>query len=52
MADEIIKLIEYITNNGVFKGAIIAYGLFALLVIAIVIGVFIFVFKQFKRLRK
>lgn len=52
MANEIIKLIEYITNNDIFKGIAIIYCVFALIVFALVIGVFLFVFKQFKRMSK
>lgn len=52
MANEIVKLIEYITNSGVFKGIAIVYCVFALIVFALVIGVFLFAFKQIKRMRK
>ena len=52
MANEIIKLIEYITNSNVTKGIAIIYCVFALIVFALAISVFVFVFKQFKRMSK
>ena len=51
MAEEIVKLIEYITNSGLFKGAVIAYSIFAIIVLALVITVFVITFKQIKRHR-
>ena len=40
MADEIIKLIEYITGNPLVQGAAIAYMIFGAIVLAMVIAVF------------
>lgn len=49
MANEIIKLLEYITNSGLFKGVVIGYIILALLVIALVIGVFVFALKNIRK---
>ncbi len=51
MADEIIKLIEYITNNGTFQGMLIAYGVISLLVIAGVITVTVITLKSILKIK-
>lgn len=52
MADEIIKLFEYITGNPVVHGValvyVIAYALVALLAGVMLLGVFVTVIKQFE----
>lgn len=51
MTNEIIELIEYITNSGLFKGAVIAYSIFAVVVLALVVSVFVITFKTMKNHR-
>lgn len=46
MADEIIKLIEYVTSNPFFQGAVIGYAVIAFLIFALVVCVFIVAFKR------
>jgi hypothetical protein len=52
MADEIIKLIEYIAGNPVVQGAVIAYIIFGAMVVLIAVAVFVFVFRSIIRRRK
>ena len=52
MAEEIIKLIEYITGNPVFQGAIIAYIIFGAIVVSIVIAVFVITLRSILNARK
>lgn len=53
MANEIIKLLEYITGNPLVQGValvyVIIYALVALLAGVIIIGTFITVIKRFRR---
>lgn len=55
MADEIIKLFEYITGNPVVQGVALAYVIVsvlgALATGAVVIGTAIIIIKQFKKMR-
>lgn len=52
MVNEIIKLIEYITGNPIFQGAFIVYAVFGAIVTALVIAVFVIVFREIiKRMR-
>lgn len=46
MADEIIKLLEYVTNNPLFQGAVLGYAAVTFLAIALVVCVFIVVMKR------
>lgn len=46
MADEIIKLIEYIVNSDIAKGAIVAYVIFTVIFVAVVIAIFAITFRQ------
>ena len=41
MADELIKLIEYITGSPLVQGAFIAYIVFGAIVVSAVIAVFV-----------
>lgn len=45
MADEIIKLIEYITGSAAVKGAFIAYIIFGAIVATMVIAVSVITFR-------
>lgn len=45
MADEIIKLIEYLTGSPVVRGTFIAYLIFGALVVLGVIAVFVITFR-------
>lgn len=53
MANEIIKLFEYITGNPIVQGValvyVIVYALVALLAGVMILGAFITVIKQFER---
>ena len=53
MANEIIKLLEYITGNPVVQGValvyVIVYALSALLAGVIIIGTFIAIIKQLRK---
>lgn len=51
MVNEIVELIEYITNSGLFKGAVIAYSVFAVVVLVLVVSVFVITFKTMKNHR-
>ena len=51
MADEIIKLIEYIINSPYIRAAFIGYIIFAIFIIALVICIFSIVIKRFLRRR-
>lgn len=46
MADEIIKLIEYITGSPIVKGAFIAYLIFGAIVVSLVVAVFVIAFRS------
>nr|DAH90313.1 MAG TPA: NICE-3 protein [Caudoviricetes sp.] len=46
MAEEIIKVIEYITGNEIVQGLAIAYVVFGALVFLGVVAIFIFVIRQ------
>lgn len=52
MADEIIKLLEYLTNNPTLQGAAIAYIIIEVVmfiaVMAFFISIAVFIFKGFK----
>lgn len=52
MSTDLRELLEYITNSGTFKLAVVVYAIIALLVIAAVIAIFIVVFRTFMKLRK
>lgn len=52
MADEIIKLIEYITKNPIFQGAFIAYIILAAIVVSIVVAVFVITFRSITNRRE
>lgn len=51
MANEIIELFEYLTNNSIVKGFAIGYMVVTLIVIALAISIFVFVFKQIKSMK-
>lgn len=52
MANEIIKLIEYITGSPVVQGAFIAYIVFFAIVALIAIGIIVFTFCTIFNIRK
>ena len=52
MADEIIKLIEYITGNPVVQGAFIGYVIFSVIVVLVTIAIFTFVLRTIFKNRK
>lgn len=52
MADEIIKIIEYITGNPVVQGAFVAYIIFGIIVTSIVLAIFVFTFRTILSNRK
>ena len=52
MADEVIKIIEYITGNSIVQGAFIAYIIFGIVVVSTVLAVFVFSFKTILSNRK
>lgn len=52
MADEIIKLIEYITGNPIVQGAFIAYIILAAIVVSIVIAVFVITLRSITNKRE
>lgn len=47
MAEEIIKVIEYITSNETIQGLAIAYIIFGALILLGVVAVFVFIIRQF-----
>lgn len=52
MVDEIIKLIEYLSNNSFVQGAFIAYVIFAVIVIAVVVAIFAITIRQILKHRR
>ena len=52
MAEEIIKVIEYITGNEIIQGLAIAYIIFGALVLLGVVAVFIFIIRQFIKMNR
>ena len=52
MANEIIKIIEYITGNPFVQGAFIAYIIIGAIVLALAITIFIITFRAFFKMRK
>lgn len=50
VADEIIKLLEYIINNPAVKGIAVVYAIIFIGVFIGVIAVFVFVFRQMKKM--
>jgi len=50
VADEIIKLLEYIINNPAVKGIAVVYTIIFFSVFIGVIAVFVFVFRQMKQM--
>ena len=46
MADEIIKLLEYVMNNPLFQGVVLGYAAVTFIVIALVVCFFIVVMKK------
>lgn len=52
MADEIIKLIEYITGSPIVQGAFIAYLIFGAIVVSLVVAVFVIAFRAIIKDRK
>lgn len=52
MADEIIKLIEYLTGNVVFVGAVIAYIIFFAIVATIAIAIIVKTWRAISRNKK
>lgn len=52
MAEEIIKLIEYIIGSPIVQGAFIAYLIFGAITLAMVIAVFVITFRAISNNRK
>ena len=52
MADEIIKLIEYIMGNPVVQGVLIASVIFVTTVVSMIIAVYVFTFRTIINNRK
>lgn len=52
MANEIIKLLEYLMNNSIVNAVLVAYAIMSVVVLAIVIAVFVVVLKQFFNIHK
>lgn len=52
MADEIIKLIEYITGSPVIQGAVIAYIIFGAIMASIAITFFVITLRTILNNRK
>ena len=46
MADEIIKIMEYITENTIFQGAFIACVVIGTIISTTAIAIILFVFRQ------
>lgn len=46
MADEIIKLIEYTTENPIIQGAFVAYVVIGAMIATMAIAIILFVFRQ------
>ena len=52
MADEIIKIIEYITGNPIVQGAFVVYVIIGAVVVSIAISIIIFAFCQILNIKK
>lgn len=49
MGDEIIKLIEYIVGHPIVQGALIAYVVYGVIVVALAVTVFVMTFRAILR---
>lgn len=52
MAEEIIKILEYMMNSPILNTAIAVYAVISIIVLAVVIGVFAVVAKAFFDINK
>lgn len=50
MANEIIKIMDYITSNPIVQGYFIASAVVGLLILAGVIAVFVYIIRQMKKM--
>lgn len=52
MADEVIKIIEYITGNPIVQGAAIGYVVFVAIVALIALAIIVYVFHNIVNMGK